>query len=161
MRSKFLSVFMLLFLSIRISAQTTINGTVVAIIPMGNQSFSILNETGTENYFKTSPHPLGELQLQASIQIELHPNDKIGRVISPTLSEPLFCRRIQPNTPLDQLVAVLQYMPQEENDILFFEDTTHIRLFYDEIVELYEMTNKELDVILNAVEAQAKDFSEC
>jgi len=158
MKTKIISAFVLLFLSIGTIAQTIVDATVVAVIPLGNQAFSVLNETGTENYYKTSPHVSGALNINQQIQIELHPNNNVGRLIAPTLSEPLFCRIIQPNTPLEQVVNVLVYMPQLENNILFFEDSTQIRLFYDEIVELSDRSNKELDLLLNGIEAQFNGF---
>jgi len=61
MKTKIISAFVLLFLSIGTIAQTIFDATVVAVIPLGNQAFSVLNETGTENYYKTSPHVSGAL----------------------------------------------------------------------------------------------------
>lgn len=133
---KLKSTLLAVLLAGSVSAQQNRDATVIAVISLGTQNYSIINENGTNDFFKTSPCPVGALLKNESVQIQDVPtNQQLVKVIDPELLIPLFARKIVTANG-DDLFPPLDRMPISENEILFFESEEHIQEFY-QLVDLY------------------------
>lgn len=100
-------------------------------MPLANEEYSILHETGTGTNYRTSPYHAGELHVNQSVQIVL-PEDAnhLVKVVSESLPEGLYASRIGV-TEIGDYTPPTIGMPVLENDILFFEDEKHLQDYYD------------------------------
>lgn len=160
MRTKNIISILFIFFIYSGKTQEFRDANVVAVITLGAHHYSIINETGTDNYFKTSPHEIGELSQDQNVELKFHPNNQNqAKVIASSLKSNLFCHLIGSNSPINEFVDVLELMPTLENEILFFEDRAHIDAFYDEVTLLFARSDKEMDVLLDIIEDQFDGFT--
>jgi len=68
---------------------------IASVISTGMYEYAIVHETGTSNYFKTSPATLGLLYQNRTVQIESTSDDAdIVEIIDPEMDGTLFAKRI-------------------------------------------------------------------
>ena len=118
--------------------QTTKSAQVIGVIPLGSSEYSILLEDNSDNYFKTSPHPTGELVLQQSVQLEFAPNEsEQAEVITSTLNSTLYAQLVTQD-PSGSSIPPNYTLPILENGILFFQDQQHLLDVYDVLTDFTE-----------------------
>src|SRR5680860_1343160 len=97
MQSKNLITLIFIFLGYFGLSQNTSNGEVISVFPFGENSYSFILETGTDHYYKTSPHNTGELNQGQVVELlfdQVDNNSNSVQVKAPTLTNSLFCKRI-------------------------------------------------------------------
>lgn len=157
MRKNYLVFMVYMLVTILGYSQTYADAKVMAVINLGTQSYSVLNELGTSRYYKTSLHPAGDLILYQEIELKFE-NSTI-EVLSQTLQDRLYCFLIDQEEEEHYWIELLESMPSQEHDILFFEDTAHLHNFYESIDYFTRQdTNQEIDEILDLLEAQFEGF---
>lgn len=96
MKSKHLITLSFLFFGYFGISQKTSNGEVISVFPFGAKSYSFILKTGTDHYYKTSPHENGELIQGQIVEILFNQTGNSPNSIqinTPTLTKPLFCQR--------------------------------------------------------------------
>lgn len=155
MRTKNFLLMSLLLWTFYGAGQNITDGQVVGTVPVGNQFYSVINETGSENYYKTSPHSSTELKQGQSVKLEFSGNStNQAKVIAANLQSNLYCHLIPQNGGNNPLLEILGNMPVLENEILFFEDTSQIRIFYDLLNAIIDGSNLGMDEMLDLAELQ-------
>jgi hypothetical protein len=147
MKSKNLITLSFIVLSYLGMSQNISTGEVVSVVPIGGLSYSFILETGTEYYYKTSPHQEGTF-VQGQVvellfnQVSNHPNSI--QVNAPSLTEPLFCQQIINNVELSNLRTEIDYRRHvsfnaEYNVLVFetWEDVKAVELLLEEQVRNY------------------------
>ena len=149
MKPKLMLIGAFLFcLSLKTHAQNLIDGRVVGTIPFGNDAYSIIQEEQGDNTFQTSPHPMGALQANQTLQLLINQdNEHQVEVIASSLSTPLFAQlvTIEPNinTTLPNFTE-----PIVENGILFFQNKAHIAEVYEALTTFTDQgdMDEQLDI---------------
>lgn len=152
---------LLLIFSFEGYAQQLRNATIVAVVPFGNQMYCILNEDGTNDYYKTSPHSNSILVANKAVQIDdVITTIDLVEVTDADISIPLFATKIQQNGQ-GNLFPPAHRMPVLRNEILFFESEEHIQEFYQLVdVYLYEGPSQSaVEVKLNKLENEFPGFT--
>lgn len=75
-------------------------GQVVGVIPFNNNCYSVINEVNSLNYYKTSPHEIGELSTGDLIELHfgaVNNNPDAIQVVGPDILSNLFCQIIETN----------------------------------------------------------------
>ena len=106
------------------------DASVITEMHLGQQHYYILNETGTENFYKTSPNDL-ILNNNQFVQLRFNqrPDDMV-EIIVPAFNEFLLARKI--DVPVGGISPRLEFrLPKQVNDILFFESEKHIAEVHD------------------------------
>ncbi len=136
--------------------QTTKNAQVIGVIPLGSSEYSILLEDNSDNYFKTSPHPTGELVSQQLVQLEYAQNQSEQvEVLASSLTSALYAQLVTQD-PSGNSTPPNYTLPTLENGILFFQDQQHLLDVYDVLTDFTEYG--ELQEQLDIVEGQYIGF---
>jgi|GEM_PF-2323879 len=131
--------------------QNVTSGVVIAVIPFGSQSYAVLHADGTENYYKTSPHPAGELLQGQAIDLEFGSNGNVNtiEVLANSLSGSLFCELIIFNSSNNAILPLLRGLDigyrshvgyNSVHNVLVFEtwnDVRSLELLVEESVSNY------------------------
>ena len=80
-------------------AQNASNAEVLFVVPIGSQSYSIIEEAESNYYYKTSPHENNELTQGQHVQLTTNQegNSDFVQVNASTLTKNLFCQRLSSN----------------------------------------------------------------
>ena len=95
-----LLTFLFLFVNHSANSQETKLGQVVGVIPFNNNCYSVINEVNSLNYYKTSPHEIGELSTGDLIELHfgaVNNNPDAIQVVGPDILSNLFCQIIETN----------------------------------------------------------------
>lgn len=139
-KQKVFSILMVIFcFTLTGFGQNVTSGEVIAVIPFGSQSYSVLHVDGTENYYKTSPHPTGELLQGQSIELQFGSNGNSNtiQVVATSLIDPLYCELITFNTSNSAMLPLLRGIDigyrshvgyNSVHNVLVFETWNDVRL---------------------------------
>jgi hypothetical protein len=159
---KVFSILMVIFcFSFSGFGQNVISGKVLAVIPFGSQSYSVLHADGTENYYKTSPHQTGSLTQGQAIELGFGSNSI--EVFSTSLSAPLFCELITLNNSTNDMLPLLRGLDigyrnhvdyNSAHNVLVFEtwnDVRSLELLLEESVSNYTFNQGNSQTILDVI----------
>ncbi len=126
----------LIFLAISINgisqAESFSIGEVITIILLADQSYSVIHEQGTENFYKTSPHQSGELIEGQIIELKFYENANnvnVVEVISPSLNNVIFCQLIEPNGAFSSLIPLITNQRAKYTDYVSFNPAYNVLVF--------------------------------
>jgi len=124
------------FIAILISfvgmSQQSFDATVVGIINVGQQDYSVLNKNGTTKFYKTTLYSSGELYYNQSVVLSV--NNETFLVTANTLTSNTYASIINTSNSSTNASLSSITLPTIENGILFFEDSQH----YDDTYDLLE-----------------------
>lgn len=127
----------------------------------GQQNYYILNENGTEDYYKSSPYDV-LLNINQSLQIKFTDRpDQMVEIVVPSVNEILLARKIE--TPAGGISPRLLYrLPKQAGDILYFESEAHLAEVQD-LVRDYLADGPDNDINiqnkLNQIEGKFDGFN--
>ena len=75
MKSNRLLAILIFVASYSAFSQQEAEGKVVAVLSIGINQYSIIHESGTENYYKTSPHAIGGLSQNQEVLLDFNENN--------------------------------------------------------------------------------------
>lgn len=138
---------------------------IMATIQLGDQCYYIIHEDGTENYYKTSPHPSSSLIQGQEVQLEFdtYGNENTIQVIAPEITEPLYCELINQNSNYSAMMPLLRGIDigyrkhvgyNSKHNILIFQtwnDVRIIELLLEENVKNYTYNQGNEETIFNVI----------
>lgn len=162
MKSKNLITLAFIFLSYFGLSQNISSGEVLSVVPIGELRYSFILETGTENYYKTSLHENDRLNQGQVVELlfnQLNNSPNSIQVSAPTLTEPLFCQRLN-NEELSRVITEIDYRKHvsfnDEYNVLVFEtweDVKAVELLLDEQVRNYPYNRGNEGVISQTIQS--------
>ena len=165
MKTQNLFTMLLILLSFVGLGQNVSTAEVMAVIPLGGQSYSIIHEDGTENYYKTSPHPNNTLFQGGLVEIQFGSdvNLNVIQVVSSHLTDPLFCELISQNIGNDQIMPFLRGIDigyrryvgyNSEHNVLVFQtwdDVRSVELLIEESFNNYTYNQGNEEAIFDVI----------
>lgn len=125
------------------------NATVVGVINLGSIDYSLIQENGTSNIFKTSPYPTQSLGEGQDVEIMNTQNEGQVKVLAETLSETVYAQKVENN---EGFLPPSEIKPSLEYDILFFENEQEAKEYYEWLEIYLDQNTGDVDSLLDILE---------
>lgn len=145
-----------MFVTLITTAQSR-QGTVSGIVQLGSQDYAFIAEYGTTNIFKTSPYSAGELNESQMVLIqETETEDQVIVYAETITSPPLYALLETVENGQSAYFPDMTRMPFLSEDILFFDDRSHLQEAYDMVTLFLDDKNylKDYDEKLDEIEQE-------
>lgn len=139
-------LFLFLIISKFGFVQNQIDGTVRSVVELGLFKYCIIQQDGTNNYYKSSTYS-SNIKLNQELKIDtIHRKDNRVVLIIPDVQEVVLGQKLGSSVNTYLMTKIGSELPICIDGTLFFTDTTHLRVFIDLVSNEYLLDDDDSEV---------------